>query len=33
MAARWIHEVLARQGLTRPEGVRKALAAARSPEN
>jgi hypothetical protein len=32
MAARWIHEVLARHGLTRPAGVRKALAATRPPE-
>jgi hypothetical protein len=32
MAARWIHSELVRQGLNRPEGVRKALAAARAPE-
>ena len=31
MAARWIHEVMLRQGLTRAEGVRKALAATRAP--
>jgi hypothetical protein len=27
MAARWLHEVMAREGLTRPQGVRAALAA------
>ncbi|HEY7214285.1 MAG TPA: hypothetical protein VIC28_06625 [Thermoanaerobaculia bacterium] len=32
MAARWIHEEMMRQGLTRPEGARTALAATRAPE-
>jgi len=32
MAARWIHDVMSRQGLTRPGGVRKALAATGAPE-
>jgi hypothetical protein len=32
MAARWIHEELVRQGLTRPEGVRAALKTTRAPE-
>lgn len=32
MAGRWIRDVLARQRLTRPEGVRKALAETRAPE-
>ncbi len=31
MAARWMNEVLAREGLTTPEGVRKALEATRAP--
>jgi hypothetical protein len=32
MAARWLHDVMVQQGLTTPDGVRKALAAARAPE-
>jgi hypothetical protein len=32
MAARWIHDVMAQQALTRPEGVRKALASTHAPE-
>jgi hypothetical protein len=31
MAARWLHEEMARQGLTRPQGLRAALAATRAP--
>ena len=32
MAAQWIRDVLAQQGLTRPEGVRGALKETRAPE-
>ena len=32
MAALWLHDELARQGLTRPAGVRAAIAATRAPE-